>query len=135
MKNLQKMMSKKDFNSYISYLRSNPEARFSASEELQNYIEELEKDEIIESQYQNAMTEIEENELENELREVTERIRKNFIYELQNMDMTQSELASKIGVSQAVISKYKNGRLPTMAIFTRICEELNLNANDILLND
>ncbi len=47
--------------------------------------------------------------------------------------MTQQELAAKIGVNQSMISHYISGRsMPALDTFSRICTELDLDANEIL---
>lgn len=49
------------------------------------------------------------------------------------MDLSQKELAEKIGVSPARISEYVNGKAePTLAVARRLCHELNINPGIIL---
>ena len=52
---------------------------------------------------------------------------------LKQQSMTQAELASKIGVSQSMISHYINGRkMPALDTLSRLCTVLDLDANEIL---
>lgn len=47
--------------------------------------------------------------------------------------MTQEELAKRVGVNQSMISHYISGRsMPALDTFSRICTELDLDANEIL---
>ena len=46
---------------------------------------------------------------------------------------TQEELAKRIGVNQSMISHYITGRsMPALDTLSRICTELDLDANEIL---
>ena len=48
-------------------------------------------------------------------------------------NMTQAELANKIGVKQCMISHYISGRsMPALDTLSRICTVLDLDANEIL---
>lgn len=46
---------------------------------------------------------------------------------------TISELASKSGVSKPTIYDYLNGKTPLSLAFIRLCEYLELNPSDILV--
>lgn len=46
---------------------------------------------------------------------------------------TISELASKSGVSKPTIYDYLNGKTPLSVAFIRLCEYLELNPSDILV--
>ncbi|MBQ9114247.1 MAG: helix-turn-helix transcriptional regulator [Clostridia bacterium] len=47
--------------------------------------------------------------------------------------MTQEELAKRISVNQSMISHYITGRsMPALDTLSRICTELDLDANEIL---
>lgn len=62
-----------------------------------------------------------------------EQIRKALTEALKEKSMTQAELAEKIGVTQSMISHYASGRkMPALDTFSRICEVLDLDANEIL---
>ncbi len=48
-------------------------------------------------------------------------------------NMTQQELADKIGVTDRAISKWENGRgMPDLSLISRLCEELNITVNELL---
>lgn len=52
---------------------------------------------------------------------------------LKQRTMTQEELANRIGVNQSMISHYITGRsMPALDTLSRICTELDLDANEIL---
>ena len=52
---------------------------------------------------------------------------------LKQRNMTQEELAKRIGVNQSMISHYITGRsMPALDTLSRICTELDLDANEIL---
>lgn len=52
---------------------------------------------------------------------------------LKQRTITQDELAKRIGVNQSMISHYINGRsMPALDTLSRICTELDLDANEIL---
>ena len=57
-----------------------------------------------------------------------------FIFELRKeKNMTQQELADKVGVTDRAISNWENGRrLPDYSILIRLCEELNISINELL---
>ena len=48
-------------------------------------------------------------------------------------DITQEELATKIGVTDKAISKWENGRcLPDVSLFKPLCKELDISINELL---
>lgn len=52
---------------------------------------------------------------------------------LKQRNMTQEDLAKRIGVNQSMISHYITGRsMPALDTLSRICTELDLDANEIL---
>lgn len=52
---------------------------------------------------------------------------------LNQRTITQEELAKRIGVNQSMISHYITGRsMPALDTLSRICTELDLDANEIL---
>ena len=52
---------------------------------------------------------------------------------LKQRTITQDELAKRIGVNQSMISHYITGRsMPALDTLWRICNELDLDANEIL---
>lgn len=57
-----------------------------------------------------------------------------FILELRReKNMTQQELADKIGVTDRAISKWENGRgLPDLSLLTPLCEILDVSINELL---
>ena len=57
-----------------------------------------------------------------------------FIQELRReKDLTQSELASKLNVTDRAISKWENGRgLPDLSLIKPLCEELDISINELL---
>ena len=62
-----------------------------------------------------------------------EQIRKALTEALKERNITQAELAQKIGVTQSMVSHYTSGRkMPALDTFSRICEVLDLDANEIL---
>lgn len=57
-----------------------------------------------------------------------------FIQELRKeKELTQKELADKIGVSDRAISKWENGRgMPDVSLFRPLCEALDISLNELL---
>ena len=57
-----------------------------------------------------------------------------FILELRKeKNMTQMELAEKIGVTDRAISKWENGRgMPDLSLLFPLCKELGVTINDLL---
>lgn len=49
------------------------------------------------------------------------------------LNMTQEELAKKLGVSRQMINRYENGaNFPSMFVVDKLCETFNLSINDVL---
>lgn len=62
-----------------------------------------------------------------------ENIRTALAEALKQRTITQEELANRIGVNQSMISHYITGRsMPALDTLSRICTELDLDANEIL---
>lgn len=57
-----------------------------------------------------------------------------FILELRKeKNMSQSELADKLGVTDRAISKWENGRgMPDLSLMNPLCKELGITINDLL---
>ena len=57
-----------------------------------------------------------------------------FILELRKeKNMTQKELADKIGVTDRAISKWENGRgMPELSLMKPLCDELDITINDLI---
>ncbi len=52
---------------------------------------------------------------------------------IKQSNMTQSELAQKIGVKRPQISAYRHGtKMPALDTFAKLCAVLDIDANDIL---
>ena len=50
-----------------------------------------------------------------------------------NKNLTQVELAEKLGVSNRTISKWENGNcLPDYSMFNILCDELDISINELL---
>ena len=50
-----------------------------------------------------------------------------------NKNMTQQELAEKLGVSDRTIGNWENGRnMPDLLLFKPLCGELNISLNDLM---
>ena len=48
-------------------------------------------------------------------------------------NMTQQELAEKLGVSDRTIGNWENGRnMPDLSLFKPLCNELNISLNDLM---
>ena len=48
-------------------------------------------------------------------------------------NMTQSELAEKLGVSDRTIGNWENGRnMPDLSLFKPLCDELDITINELL---
>lgn len=48
-------------------------------------------------------------------------------------NITQNELAEKLGVSDRTIGNWENGRnMPDVSLFKPLCEELDVTLNDLL---
>ena len=62
-----------------------------------------------------------------------EQIRNALTQALKERNLTQAELADKIGVTQSMISHYASGRkMPALDTLSRLCTVLDLDANEIL---
>lgn len=57
-----------------------------------------------------------------------------FIFECRkNKEMTQSELAEKLGVTDKSISNWENGRnMPDLSLFKPLCDILDISINDLI---
>ncbi len=57
-----------------------------------------------------------------------------FIFELRKKNnLTQKEFADKLGVTYQAVSKWENGKnIPDIAILKQICEQFEVNINEIL---
>ena len=57
-----------------------------------------------------------------------------FISELRKeKNLTQQELADKLGVSDRTVGNWENGRnMPDLSLFKPLCEELNISLNDLM---
>ena len=60
-------------------------------------------------------------------------IKSSLIYELKSSGLTQADIAERTGIAQGVISKYMNGRIPSLANFAIICAALNIDPRIISL--
>jgi len=50
-----------------------------------------------------------------------------------NKNMTQQELAEKLGVSDRTIGNWENGRnMPDLSLFKPLCDELDISLNDLM---
>ncbi len=60
-----------------------------------------------------------------------------FIFELRKeINMTQHELADKIGVTDRAISKWENGKgMPDSSIMLDLCKELKISVNELLCGE
>lgn len=58
---------------------------------------------------------------------------KNVLILRQNANMTQEEIALRMGVTPQAISKWERGQsLPDISIFTELCRALNVSADTLL---
>ena len=49
-------------------------------------------------------------------------------------NMTQQDLAERLGVSDRTIGNWENGRnMPDLSLFKPLCKELDINLNDLLI--
>ena len=63
----------------------------------------------------------------------TEQIRANLIKAIKDSNISQSEIANRIGVIQQSVSQYISGRaMPSLETFANLCVALDLDANEIL---
>ncbi len=64
-----------------------------------------------------------------ELKDIQKRLRE----EITNSNLTQKELAEKVGVNPSTISKYlRLDKFPAIDTFANICEALDVSADEIL---
>ena len=50
-----------------------------------------------------------------------------------NKNMTQQDLAEKLGVSDRTIGNWENGRnMPDLSLFKPLCSELDISLNDLM---
>lgn len=62
-----------------------------------------------------------------------ETIRKRLVREIKESNMTQAELAEKIGVKQPTIAQYLSGRaMPALDTFANLCKVLGVPSDYIL---
>ena len=60
-------------------------------------------------------------------------IRQKIIESIKNSELSQTELAKRLGVNSATISHYVRGtKMPALDTFANLCIVLDLDANDIL---
>lgn len=63
------------------------------------------------------------------IEEIHERLREA----IKTSNMTQKEIAAKVGISQSTVSKYLNAnKYPAIDTFANLCEVLDVSADDIL---
>ncbi len=63
----------------------------------------------------------------------TEQIRVNLVKAIKNSNVSQTEIANRIGVIQQSVSQYISGRaMPSLETFANLCVALDLDANEIL---
>lgn len=63
----------------------------------------------------------------------TEQIRVNLVKAIKNSNISQTEIANRIGVIQQSVSQYISGRaMPSLETFANLCVALDLDANEIL---
>lgn len=64
---------------------------------------------------------------------LNEKVRKKIAEAIEQSGFSQTVLAEKLEVNQSSISHYKNGRkVPSLEVFIKLCQILDLDANDIL---
>ena len=62
-----------------------------------------------------------------------EKIGKFIAQERKNNDLTQEQLANKLGVTSKSISRWENGNtMPDISLFEPLCDELNITINELL---
>lgn len=65
-----------------------------------------------------------------------EQIKQNVANAIRKSGMTQTELASRLGVRQQTISAYiKGDKMPALDTFANLCAIIDADANDILCVD
>lgn len=64
---------------------------------------------------------------------LNEQITKNIKREIEYSGKSKSQIAKEIGISAPTLSQYLSGRAqPTLATLTRLCQTLEISADDIL---
>lgn len=64
---------------------------------------------------------------------LNEKVREKIAEAIEHSGFSQTVLAEKLEVNQSSISHYKNGRkVPSLEVFIKLCQILDLDANDIL---
>ena len=64
-----------------------------------------------------------------DIREIQKRLRESIQYG----DITQKELAEKLGINPSTVSKYmRQDKYPALDTFANICEILDISADEIL---
>ena len=62
-----------------------------------------------------------------------EQIRQKIKDCIKNSELTQTELAQRLGISQQTVSHYcKGSKMPSLDTFANLCAILDVDANDIL---
>ena len=53
--------------------------------------------------------------------------------ERKNKNLTQEQLANKLGVTSKSISRWENGKtMPDISLFEPLCDQLNITINELL---
>lgn len=61
------------------------------------------------------------------------KIQKKIVDAIKQSEITQTELARRLGVKQQTVAQYLSGRaMPALDTFANLCAVLDLDANDIL---
>ena len=64
---------------------------------------------------------------------LNDKVKEKIAEAIEQSGLSQIELARKLEVNQSSISHYKNGRkVPSLEVFIKLCQVLDLDANDIL---
>ena len=68
-----------------------------------------------------------------ELKDIQRRIRE----EIQNSNLSQRQIAEKLGINPSTVSKYmRQDKFPSLETFANLCKILDVSADDILgIND
>ena len=62
-----------------------------------------------------------------------EQIRQNLKEAIEGSQLTQKEIADKVGIKPTQISAYKKGRkMPTVETFANICIAMDISADEIM---
>ncbi len=63
----------------------------------------------------------------------TDEIRMNLVAAIKTSNLTQAEIAEKVGIIQQSVAQYISGRaMPSIETFANLCVALDLDANEIL---